>query len=202
MSYEISLPSLSALLNFDDNVKEANAAAAGGLHRYLAAYIGNLDNDHNNPFGPAYKTHFYRHAADGITEEIRDDGSDVIINQTGFRQRLLGGEIHAKPGHNLTIPAIAEAYGHRATEFDFLHFIMFKSGSKALAAHTKEDHRVWYWLVESVTQEADPTVLPTEEAMHDAAKNSMLAYLNGTTLAGQTGSIYQNTSFVRSTEKY
>jgi len=192
--YEIQLESLAALLNFDDHAKEANAAAADGLHKYLAAYIGNLDNDHNNPFGVAYKTHFYRHAAEGITEEIYEDGADVIINQTGFRQRLLGGTITAKNSKYLTIPAVAEAYGHAAPEFD-LRFISFKSGAKALAAHTQQDHRVWYWLVKSVTQEGDPTVMPSNDAMTQVAKNSMLAYLKGVTLSQQTNSIYQNGKF-------
>ena len=137
MAYEINLPSLSALLNFDDNVKEATAAAAHGLHDYLSAYIANLDNDRANPLGGT-RSHFYRHAAEGITEELHEDSADVVINQTGFRQRLLGGEIHAKNSKYLTIPAIAEAYGHHAPEFDLV-FVPFKSGAKALAGPGKDN---------------------------------------------------------------
>jgi len=191
--YDVNLPSLERLLNFDDNAFAVNQAASDGVSDYLKAFLYRLDQDRPNHLG-GERTHFYRHAADGITKEVREDGADIIINETGFRQRLLGGTIEAKNVKNLTIPAIAEAYGHRATEFD-LQFIMFKSGAKALVGKSGEDRRVWYWLVESVTQEADPDVLPSTDAMAAAAINSVKAWFNNVTLAQQTGSIYRGGNF-------
>ena len=193
MPYEVNIPSIERLLHFDDDLAGINQSAADGLQDYLKAFFYRLDQDRANPLG-GERSHFYRHAAETLTQEIRDDGADVVVNQLGIRQRLLGGEIHAKNSKYLTIPAIAEAYGHRAKEFD-LHFIMFKTGSKALAANTKEDHRVWYWLVESVTQEPDPEVMPSVEAMTDAVCNNVKAWLSGMTLDAQTGSIYQGGAF-------
>lgn len=194
MPYEVELPSLSALLEFQDNTGQLLDAAADGVSDYLKAFLYRLDIDRANELG-GQRTHFYKHAADGMTREDSPGGADLVINQTGFRQRLLGGTITAKRVQNLTIPAIAEAYGHRAREFE-LRFVMFGvGGAKALMSKDRNDNRVWYWLVRSVTQQPDPDVMPTVTAMTTAAINAVRAKMNDVTLAEQTNSIYQNGAF-------
>jgi hypothetical protein len=257
MPYTIDLPNLGALLSLGDDRSEATAAAADGVHAYLSAYLSNLNLDRTNPFGEAFKSNFYQKAADGITMEYGEDEASVVINQTGMRQRLLGGEIKPVFAHYLSIPATPEAYGHSPTEFANLvpffgrqksgkigvvglkasdddsddvtgahwqnhEFAETRSGSASRRRKRggkfykgeyepteprgrKIQHSegtVFYWLVESVTQQPDPTVLPSEEAMTEAAINSLKAYLHNVTLPKETGSIYQDPAFIRATDVY
>ncbi|MDE2105147.1 MAG: hypothetical protein KGL39_48415 [Patescibacteria group bacterium] len=162
------------------------ARAVGGL---VKEHLYGLDNQRHR-FG----SHFYRQAGDSVTTGYAPQGAFVAITQTGFRQRLNGGTITPKNGVYLTIPAAPEAYGHRAREFPDLDFAYVHdpdtdSLRPALVrrAQTKIRHRrvkgeggattfkasaiatlmpeVMYWLVRSVEQQPDPTVLPYAEQM-------------------------------------
>lgn len=123
----------------------------------------------------AERTGFYEDAAQAAENpgalQAVPDGALLSIAQEGLAQRYFGGTIEAKAGSFLTIPAQAQAYGHRAREFSNLRLIMFPSGLAALIDKDEPEHEggVMYWLVRSVTQAADPTVLPTEDAMLDPA---------------------------------
>lgn len=92
----------------------------------------------------------------------------------------------------LTIPARAEFYGQKATNFTNLRFVMFSSGAKALVigkggvgrvdfatgmehsvrgAGRRTAMMVAYWLVESVTQRGEYPVIPSRK---DYASTVML----------------------------
>jgi hypothetical protein len=124
-------------------------------------------------------TGFYTEAAESVNNPIAVDSETVSVSisgPAGLAQRFFGGTIEAKPGSALTIPARAEAYGHRAGEFANLRLVVF--GDTGLAALIDRDGPgdegdVYYWLVRSVTQQPDPTVLPTEEEMIDPAIAAM-----------------------------
>jgi hypothetical protein len=176
--YEINIPTLTALTKAGQDASGLPQAAGESVWKYVRAYIYNLDFDRANQLG-GERSHFYRKAALGTTLDVDDEGADITVHQTGFRQRLLGGEIHAKNVKYLTIPAIAEAYGHPAKDFE-LRFIMFRSGSKALAGKG-QDARVYYWLKESVNQDPDPSVLPSEDAIRQAAMSGARSWLAGLT---------------------
>ena len=161
------------------------ARAVGSL---VKEHLYGLDGQRHQ-FG----NHFYRQAGDSVTAGIVPQGAAVSITQTGFRQRLFGGTIRAKHAKFLTIPAAPEAVGHRAREFndlDFAYAVNPATGSLQPALvrrpQTTIKHRrvkgaggvtfkasavatiaplVMYWLTPSVTQEADPSVLPYGEQM-------------------------------------
>ena len=178
MPYEIDIPALKRLTDSDAMTQIGmNDAAGEGVMVYLKAFLHRLDMDRPNLLG-GERSHFYDKASQGVTKETDTDGSYLTIHQLGFRQRLLGGTIHAQAGKNLTIPAIAEAYGHAAPEFDLIfNFGIFKAtGLKALSEKAAP-HRVFYWLKESVYLAADPTVLPDNEAMAQAATTAVREYL-------------------------
>jgi hypothetical protein len=141
----------------------------------------------------ANRTGFYEKAARGVQQpQLESDGVSVSIEMEGLAQRLFGGTIEARPGSFLTIPARAETYGHRAREFSNLMLIIFPSGLGALVAPTDtpmkrgrgkrgfgserpsftrtfDEGGVYYWLVKQVTQQPDPTVLPTDDEMLEPA---------------------------------
>jgi hypothetical protein len=134
--------------------------AADAAHHQTAASLG------------ADRTGFYEEASKGVHDpEPEADGVSISIEHEGLAQRYFGGTIEARAGSFLTIPAQAAAYGHRAREFSNLRLIMFPSGLAALVDKDEpgDEGSVYYWLVRSVTQQADPTVLPTSEEMLDPA---------------------------------
>ena len=95
--------------------------------------------------------------------------------QAGIAQRYFGGDIDAKAGGYLTIPALAAAYGRRAREFD-LRFVIF--GNTGKVALLDAEGEVYYWLVRHVTQSGDATILPTEEEVIVAAKKAAGDYMD------------------------
>lgn len=121
----------------------------------------------------ANPTGLYLQAADATQAPTQEgDGVSISINQQGIAQRLHGGDIEARPGSAITIPARAEAYGKRASEFDNLKLIVFATLDLA-ALVDKDDEEseglVYYWLVQRVHQDPDPTVLPEDAEMIDPA---------------------------------
>lgn len=162
------------------------ARAVGGL---VKDHLYGLDQQRHR-----YGSHFYRQAADSVTTGAAPEGAVVSITQLGFRQRLFGGTIRPKNVRYLTLPAHPDAFGKRAREFNDLDFayrvnpatgalqpclirraqtsIRYrrtkgKDGVVRLkvAAVTSLQAEVMFWLVKSVSQPADPSVLPHGEQM-------------------------------------
>lgn len=155
-------------------IEHFTAIEQDSVHHKWAAKLG------------AERTHFYGSAARGVQLPAvhGDDEVSVSINNVGIAQRYFGGTIEPGPGKKwLTIPAVAEAYGRPAISFNNLHFIYFRPDLAALAetmpkatetsatgvvrskGARSERGRVVYWLKRSVRQEADPSVLPTDDEM-------------------------------------
>lgn len=172
----------------------AGARAVAGL---VKEHLYGLDAQRHT-FG----NHYYRQAGDSVTTAKVPAGAVVSITQIGIRQRLFGGTIRAKNAKLLTIPAHPDAVGKRAREFNDLDFsfqVNPKTGSlqpclvrraqttlrysrrKAKDGGVKVSVRavatlqpeVMFWLTPSVTQEADPTVLPYAEQMQLRAVQAM-----------------------------
>jgi len=121
-------------------------------------------------------THFWRRAAEATKFAATRDSVRISVNQTGVRQRLLGGVIAPIRADFLTIPGIAQTYGHRAGEFSNLKmvygpFIIYTGRHASFAlvpkdwkpdpAKPDDSTNVFFWLVRRVSQKPDPTVLPT-----------------------------------------
>jgi len=130
----------------------------------------------------ADRTGYYERARAGTQEPvIEGEGVSVSVALAGIAQRYFGGVVHARPNSFLTIPALAIAYGKRAREFDLRLIIFGDTGLAALVSKSvakPSEGEVYYWLVRSVTQKGDPTILPTDEEMVDAAKQNALAYID------------------------
>ena len=177
-------------------------AAANLVRDHLFA----LDAERPNQLGGP-RTHFYANAAKSVTTP-EPDGPDATftITQIGLAQRWLGGEI--KPGGGtssvtgnptkyLAIPARAEAYGKTPGEFNDLEFrktatggLLVESLQTGVSIGRRTRHGrtvtrgneagglVMFWLVTSVNQKPDPTVLPTEQEMGDEAARHMESHLS------------------------
>jgi hypothetical protein len=160
-----------------------------------------LDGERANKLG-GKRSHFYWQAAKGTTHQALPDGAVVKVSKLGIRQRWKGGTIRAINVKYLTIPARSESYNVRARQFPkTLRFIKFKSGAAALvidertsAGQQKKQFlagkkvtrrnkslktagQVVYWLVPSVYQRPDPSVLPPPSEMTKAVTEAASKYL-------------------------
>lgn len=160
----------------------------GEVTRLLLDHLTALDAERPNTLG-GRRTHFYARAGKATSYAIHDNGVTISVNQTGIAQRYFGGTIEPGPGKTyLTIPARAEAHGRRAGEFSNLEVIYNRKGPFALAerqataikfhkrkggttvaASGERGSGIFYWLVKSVSQDPDPSVLPSESAILNSA---------------------------------
>jgi hypothetical protein len=163
-----------------DDVRRVMGNAVRNVLRDHFAAIAQDEAHHKTArgFGVA-PTGVYEEARQNTQEpELEADGVSISINQVAITRLFFGGDFEASD-KLFSIPARTEARGKSPLEFDNLIFILFPSGAKAWAG-TKETSRgkkkighaeslVYFWLAEHVHQEPDPSVLPDEDKMLDAA---------------------------------
>ena len=138
----------------------------------------------------ANRTGFYLDAADKTQDpHLEEGGVSVSVKKRGIAQRLFGGTITPTTKKWLTIPATAEAYGKRAPEIEGLKFVLFGPGKAALVMPgakitqpstgktTELQGKVYFWLVKSVTQAADPSVIPTDAEILEPVVSNARSYL-------------------------
>lgn len=197
---------MAATVDITDEVMPILKAFSSAMRRSVAPAIGAAvvllfqqnflslgTNQQNFP-----STGFWAGAARSCNYDVLADGVQINVNQQGVRQRLQGGEIHAKPGHYLTIPARAEAYGKRAGEFTNLHAVFFKTshgffaalaenqsqdvsfgrkkkdGSRTVKPGEERGGGVLFWLVRSVKQAGNPNVIPSADEIESVALATVL----------------------------
>jgi len=101
----------------------------------VKAHFTRLDAERPNKLG-GKRQHFFAQAAESAL--WMEQGADVVVDVSeplGLRQAIQGGPILPGPGKKyLTIPAIAEAYGHRAGEFSNLR-LLFRRKDGAVEAY-------------------------------------------------------------------
>lgn len=157
-------------------------------------------------------TGFWAGAARSTHYVVQQDGVKISVSQQGVRQRFFGGEIKPVKKKYLTIPAIPEAYGHRAGEFHNLRVLVITRGGQRIPiglVETKSSqvefgrkrkdgsrsvkhvssslgNRVWFWFARSVNQVANPDVLPGMDAISAAAVSGVRQFMRTYRLGGDT----------------
>ncbi len=190
-----------AALDADLSSPAVKHSAGQAVMRLILDHLATTDAERPNALG-GRRTHFYARAGKSTSYSVHDEGATVSISQVGFAQRFFGGEIKPVNSKYLTIPARAEAHGRRAGEFDTLSVLFGKNGPYALAereystfsvrkskAHPEgritgkqsPGGLVFFWLVKSVTQDPDPSVLPDESVILDTALSAINNYLKSRT---------------------
>ena len=113
------------------------------------------------------------------------DGIAVSINHPGMSRAFK--DVKIRPGQGkkyLTIPATAEAYNRRAYRFTTLEVLFGRKGPYALGERQKRDKSgqqpacVFYWLVKSVSQPQDRTLLPGDDAILRAAMTGVRDFVD------------------------
>jgi len=179
----------------------ANQVAGRAAANVLKQHLRGLDRDRPNKMG-ARRSHFYSLAAQAVQHTVDDGGALVSVAHLGLAQRFYGGTIKPVGHPYLSLPAQPDAYGRRPRDSDNppLSFVyaLHPMGGWRPALATSEDQwkagkvrkdgtqreklvkvagDVWYWLVRSVTQKPDPTVLPDESEINTAAMNAVESYI-------------------------
>lgn len=148
-------------------------------------HFSDLDEQRANKLG-GQRTHFYGAArrAVGQPELLAGDGLKVSIAHEGLAQRYYGGDIVAKDAGALTLPVHPAAHGKRAREFSDLELIPTPKAPKAKAILARPNEQsangigeVYYVLVKRVTQEPDPSVLPSDNEILHAALHAGDAHI-------------------------
>ena len=157
-------------------------------------HLFRLGSERPNKLG-GRSTGYY--AAAGRSVNWRPDGDAVVvsINHIGIAQRYFGGTITPKESKSITIPAVPEAHGKRAREFPDLEFAVLgkspalirrkqtlvkfrrdkRTGLRRAFAGKERGGEVIFWLRRSVTQKADPSVLPTDQQLLDTVLTRVAA---------------------------
>jgi hypothetical protein len=182
---------------------EMAVAGANAAANVTSDHLFALDS-RGNAFG-GKRTNFYSKAAKSVSlAQPTSGGASFTITKLGLAQRWLGGTIRAGAGTSsstgrltkyLAIPARSEAYGQPPSAFPDLQFVPRRNGGamlvqalqtkvsisgrkkKLVSRGSEAGGLVMYWLVKSVTQEPDPSVMPTEEELLNAATAEMNNYL-------------------------
>lgn len=189
LEYKVSdgaSPTIAALIASLEQRKPLHAAMGKRVEVEYRDHFAARDSEGNKQGWPSQ--HFWARIRTATAYRSADEAGAIVgIADPALAQKIHGGTITPKEGKYLTIPAIAEAYGHSARSFDFLQFRRFKSGAAALVESDRtflkfgrkrkdgsrklsdegrsQRGRVWYWLARSVTQKADARALPDEEKM-------------------------------------
>lgn len=159
---------LSAGLSDRTKLHEAIAERALNLTRDWLAAISRDRHDTAERLG-ASPSHFWQPAAEGVSAFSDSDGASVTVRSPGIGRAAHDVTITAQSSRFLTIPLIAEAYNQRARaiwESQHLFIPGGKEHPRRVIASRNEDGtlKLWYALVESVTQRQDRTLLPSDEA--------------------------------------
>ena len=149
----------------------------------LAAAAADLTRDHLTALAAArHRPHvphnFYANAARSTTWQATDTDALVIIDNAGIAQRYYGGILKPRRTKHLAIPADKSAEGRRPREFNDLFYLHIRrTGTKALARKTGTGIQFLYWLVTSVTQAPDPSVMPTDAQYAATLTTALSDYL-------------------------
>lgn len=165
---DLATPRLKAILN---GLQPAQRKALLGrlgkeLEAQLKAHFLQRNQDSPNAKGFP-RSHFWSRKVRARTalREVTADQATVGIDSPEFRLKLTGGTIRPGPGKRLlAITLRAEVYGPEkrpsANLIPGLFFVKLTGGRMFLAARDGSALRVYWRLVPSVTQPADPRALP------------------------------------------
>mgnify|MGYP001571675777 CR=1 FL=1 len=175
-------------------------AAGDGVAVLLRKHFIGLEKTRPNRLGGA-RTHFYGKVQASVQQPVvSGNAADVSIDRVGIAQRYFGGPIEAghgissktgKPTEFLTVPARAETHGKTAKAFPHLEFRPTRRGGmlvemlRTVSRITRAGRRrvsivgglVMFWLVRRLVQKPDPTVLPTDADLLQAAETSAAGWL-------------------------
>lgn len=196
---------LGALTNAR-RIMEAAAQSVARTVRLHFAEI-QKDSAHNETaekFG-ARRMGVFADAAKSITHSVALDGSEATVTVYDFRvaQRYFGGPLVPHNARFLAIPATAQMYGRSPRTIggdafrvirtlnpeigkvqwalvnkERMNLLRGKRGKMFEQSGNADAGMVQFWLIAQAVQDGDPTVLPPEGEMIDAAARAVAGYVH------------------------
>jgi hypothetical protein len=127
---------------------------------------------------------FYATARESTISKVETTsrGSISVTGPRGIQQRIHGGTITAKPGKYLAIPVHPRVTGIRAREvYERLGLMTVVNRSTGKGVLVDANNVVFYALTRSVTQKADPSVLPSDARLRSASLQAAIEYADSLT---------------------
>lgn len=166
-------------------------AVGEGVEKRLRGHFLEREKEPNKKGWP--KQHFWarRIRANTVLTEVSDSHAVIDIAAPEFRMKLRGGTIKPIEAKYLAIPARREAYGKSPRSFGNLRFRPTRNGGVLVVEKRfqgplqrgikridrREDGGVYYFLVKSATQKADPRAMPALGELLRAACEDGQQYL-------------------------
>ena len=127
------------------------------------------------------KSDYWADAADSMQVNIEGSKGVVTVDKEGAALHYYGGIVYPTGGHKaLAIPVHPAVWDQRPAEFDPSReklSLVWPKGSSTGTLREKETGEPYYILVAHATIPADRSVLPTEDALLDAARTAMESIL-------------------------
>jgi hypothetical protein len=117
----------NAFLSELKNPSALNTIIGRKVSRAVITHFQTYSASHPNKLG-GRRTNYVASMGDATTYTADSNGAKISVSQEGARLRIEGGTITPKKRKYLTIPAIAEAYGKRASEFNNITFLYRREG--------------------------------------------------------------------------
>ena len=153
-------------------------AARKEVNTIVGQAAAQLTRDHlyalaNTRHRPGVGQNFYEDAGDSVTWQDLGGGVELRMDKTGLAQRFHGGTIKPVKAKKLWIPkAGTEAEGRVPGEFNIKDFSIRISALTGKGVAMKGDD-VLFYLVKEVTQDPDPSVLPSESEYQTSALDTL-----------------------------
>lgn len=150
-------------------------AAARGVSNLVVDHLRarNASASHREGFP---STGYWSKAAEATVTERQGCVARIIVRAPGIRLHRYGGTVRPTSGKSLAIPARAEVAGVWPREFTQQSksglFLWWPKGRKAGALAKREGSghlTILWWLVGATHHKPDPTVLPDDSQLKDAA---------------------------------
>lgn len=155
--------------------RELAEAAGRGVSNAVKLHLAERDQARGSG---EMRTGYYGKAANAVRTEITDDEALVTINKEGIALHYYGGVIYPVDAKALAIPKRPDVAGKRPKEADPMRAkfaLVWPKGSKVGQLRDRKDDQLVYLLVPKATIKADPTVLPSDDALLDAGQAAMEA---------------------------
>ena len=127
------------------------------------------------------KSDYWADAADSMQVNMEGGKGVVMIDKEGAALNYYGGIVYPTGGRkSLAIPVHPAVWDQRPAEYDPSHeklSLVWPKGEKTGTLRDKETGEPYYILVAHATIPADRSVLPTEDALLDAARTAMESIL-------------------------
>jgi len=155
--------------------RELAEAAGRGVSNAVKRHL--VERDQARGSGEM-RTGYYGQAANAVRTEMNGDDAFVSISKEGIALHYYGGVIYPDDAKALAIPKRADVAGTRPKEVDPMRekfALVWPKGEKVGSLRDKENDQIVYLLVPKATIKADPTVLPSDDALLDAGQAAMEA---------------------------